>query len=70
GVARRVDEVDPTVGDERAGPEAPGQQPAGLVGEAVVAVADQPEVLAPGQPQGGLPEAVDDRQLAAPLRAA
>src|SRR5438067_2523621 len=57
GVGRRVDDVDPTVGNEGAGAEAAGQEPAGLVGQAVVAVADELEVLAPGQPQGRLPEA-------------
>ena len=69
GVGRRVDDVDSPFGNQRVRPEAAGQEPAGLVGEAVVAVADDLEVLAPGQPQGRLPEAVEDRQLAAPLAA-
>src|SRR5207248_10466035 len=55
--------------DERAGAETAGRQPAGLVGKAVVAVADDLLVLGPGQPQRRLSEAIEDRQVAAPLAA-
>src|SRR5688572_11363791 len=67
GVGRRVDEVDTAVRHVRPGLEPPGQQAAGLVGEAVVAVPDDLEILAAGQPQGRLPEAFDDAQLPVPL---
>jgi len=66
GVDGRVYELDPAVGYQRAGLEAAGQEPAGLVGQPVVAVADELEVLAPGEPQGGFAEALENRQRPSP----
>ena len=48
GVDRGVDDLDPPVRNERAGLDPPGQQAAGFVGQAVVAVPDDLEVLAAG----------------------
>src|SRR5688572_4174378 len=67
-IGRRVDDLDAPVGHERAWLDPPGEQTARLVGKTVVAVPDDLEVLAAGQPQGRIPEASDDRQEPVPLR--